>query len=59
MLLSMLLQDTPNTVNYMIAGYIVLVGMPILYVITWFVRQRNLERDLETLETLSREPVKQ
>lgn len=49
------MSDTPNTVAYMIAGYSVLVGMPILYVVSWILRRRNLERDLELIESLSKE----
>jgi hypothetical protein len=47
-----LLQDTPNTVNYLIAGYAVLIGLPLLYIATWYLRQRSLEKDLELLKTL-------
>lgn len=43
----------PNTVNYMLLGYAVLFGMPLLYVLTWWLRRRNLEKDLEMLRTLS------
>ena len=47
-----LLDTTPNTVGFLIAGYIFLLGLPILYVISWFVRRRSLERDIEMLESL-------
>lgn len=50
-----LLQDTPNTVNYLIAGYAILISLPILYVITWAVRRRNLEKDLELIQSLQAE----
>lgn len=43
----------PDTVNYMLLGYAVLFGMPLLYVLTWWLRRRNLEKDLEMLRTLS------
>jgi hypothetical protein len=46
---------TPDTVNYLIAGYTVLLGFPILYVVSWFVRRRGLKRDLSTLELLAKE----
>jgi hypothetical protein len=46
---------TPDTVNYLIAGYTVLLGFPILYVVSWFVRRRGLKRDLSTLEMLAKE----
>jgi hypothetical protein len=45
------LQDTPaNTLNYMIAGYIVIFGVMLLYLISLSVRRRNLTQDLEILE---------
>lgn len=50
-----LLQDTPNTVNYLIAGYTILIGLLVLYVASWKVRRRNLEKDLELIESLKEE----
>ena len=47
------LDPTPDTVGYLIAGYLFLIGLPVLYVLSWFVRQRSLERDLETIESLA------
>lgn len=44
--------DTPNTIVYMLAGYAVLLGLPLLYVISWFVRRRNLEKDLEVIHSI-------
>ena len=52
------LQTTPDTVNYLILGYLFLLGLPILYVISWFVRRRSLERDIETIESLKAEEHK-
>jgi hypothetical protein len=46
------MSDTPNTVAYMIAGYAVLLGFPILYVVSWFIRRRNLEKDIALIESL-------
>ena len=54
----MFLEKTPNTVGYMIAGYAVFFGLPFLYILSWIVRQRNLEKDIETIETLSEEKKK-
>ena len=54
----MLLDETPNTIGYMIAGYAVLFGLPFLYVISWLVRQRNLEKDIELIQTLTEEKKK-
>lgn len=45
------LQDAPaNTLNYMIAGYIVIFGVMLLYWVSLIVRRRNLSQDLEILE---------
>jgi len=49
-----LLQEGPaNTTNYMIAGYAVIFGVMLLYLISIYVRHRNLARDLELLEELT------
>lgn len=49
----MLFQDAPaNTTNYMIAGYAVIFGIMLLYLISLYLRQRNLYRDLEVLEEM-------
>ncbi len=53
-----LLQETADTVGYMLFGYAVLLGLPALYIVSWFMRRRNLERDLETLETLAQDEKK-
>jgi len=50
---ALLLDPTPDTVNYLILGYIFLIGLPILYVLSWYVRQRSLKRDIETIELLA------
>ncbi len=53
MLFSALLQDVPaNTTNYMIAGYTVIFGVMLIYLISLLVRQRNLQKDLEVLEEI-------
>jgi hypothetical protein len=49
---------TPNTVGYLIAGYIFLLGLPIAYIVTWFIRRRSLERDIEMLESLQADEQK-
>ena len=49
----LLIDPTPDTVNYLILGYIFLIGLPVLYVLSWYARQRSLKRDLETIETLA------
>ncbi len=50
------LQDAPaNTLNYMIAGYVVIFGVMLLYLISLSVRRRNLSQDLEILEDQDKE----
>jgi hypothetical protein len=46
----MLFAEAPaNTVNYFIAGYTVFFTVMILYLVSLFVRWRNLKQDLEVL----------
>jgi hypothetical protein len=54
MLFTQLLQEGPaETTGFMIAGYAVIFGVMLLYVISLYIRRRNLIRDLEVLEELS------
>jgi hypothetical protein len=39
----------------MILGYVVLFGLPLLYVLSWWFRRRNLEKDIEVLKSLEEE----
>jgi hypothetical protein len=56
MLFSTLLQEGPaNTTSYMIAGYAVIFGVMLIYLISLLVRQRNLQRDLEVLQEIQGE----
>lgn len=50
-----LLQTTPDTAGYMLLGYAVFIGLPLVYILSWVVRRRNVQRDLEMIETLARE----
>ena len=51
-----LLQVGPaGTTSYMIAGYAVIFGVLLLYVLSLVVRKRNLEKDLEVLAELDQE----
>lgn len=45
---------TPDTSAYMIAGYAVFFIASAIYLISFYVRQRNLQRDLEMLEELDK-----
>ncbi len=57
MLLStILLQEGPaQTTNYMIAGYSVIFGVLLLYVVSLYLRRRNLERDMELMKDLQKD----
>lgn len=56
-LLTALLQaDTPpDTMGYLVLGYIVLWLIGVVYVITLFSRQRNLKQDVELMHQLLQE----
>jgi hypothetical protein len=46
----MLFQSAPaQTTAYMIAGYAVIFGVMLLYIVSLLVRQNNLKQDLEVL----------
>jgi hypothetical protein len=51
----MFLETTPDTSGYMVAGYAIAFTVMGLYVISMYLRYRNLNRDLETLEVISNE----
>jgi hypothetical protein len=49
------LQDAPaNTTAFMIAGYTVIFGFMLIYIVSLIVRRRNLEQDFEMLESLEK-----
>lgn len=53
----MFLQEGPaDTVNYMILGFAVILGVIGLYGISLWVRFRNARRDLQMLEELDSKP---
>lgn len=48
-----LLQEGPaQTMNYFIAGYVVIFGVMAVYLASILMRRRNLSQDLETLQEL-------
>ena len=49
---------TPDTSNYMIAGFIVSFITLGIYVLSLYIRNLNLKRDVETLEALDKKPSK-
>lgn len=45
--------DAPaNTLNYMIAGYSVIFGVMLVYLVSLIIRHHNLRQDLTTLKEL-------
>jgi hypothetical protein len=52
MLISMLQRAPAETTRYMVAGYSVIFSVMFLYIISLFIRHRNLKRDLEILNEM-------
>jgi hypothetical protein len=52
MLIAILQQAPAETTRYMIAGYSVIFTVMILYIISIFIRRRNLKRDLDMLSEM-------
>ncbi len=48
-------QGTPDSLTMLIAGYAAIGVVGLVYVIILVVRQRNLQRDIETLDVLTRD----
>ncbi len=46
------METFPDTSNYMIAGFVISFLTMGLYVLSVYLRNKNLHRDLETLEEL-------
>ncbi len=49
-------QGPAQTTGYMIAGFGVIFGVMAIYLISLYVRSRNLEQDLEMLEQIQERP---
>jgi hypothetical protein len=48
-----LLQQGPaQTLDYMIAGYAVIFGVMLIYLVSLYIRRKNLSQDIEVLEEL-------
>ncbi|NLG72397.1 MAG: hypothetical protein GX495_10190 [Chloroflexi bacterium] len=48
-----LLQEGPaETLDFMIAGYVVIFSVMLIYLVSLIVRRRNLQRDLEILKEI-------
>lgn len=50
--MSLLQQGPAETTAYMIAGYAVIFGIMLIYLVSLYIRQRNLRQDLELLQDL-------
>ena len=50
-----LLETTPDTSGYMIAGFLVTFITMGIYVASMYIRNRNLKQDVETLESMQAE----
>lgn len=48
-------QPPADTMSYMIAGFVVVFGVMLVYVASLMVRHRNLEQDLKALHELDKE----
>jgi len=49
------LDAPPDTSAYMIAGYVVFFIIAAIYLVSLFVRWRNINQDMTTLETIEKE----
>ena len=48
-------QTTPDTLNYMIGGFVVFFVVMIAYLTSYFIRFKNLNQDLEVLQEIESE----
>ena len=55
MLSSMIQQAPAQTINYMIAGYLVIFGIMFIYIASLVIRNRKLKQELETLNQLEQQ----
>ncbi len=49
-----LIDPTPDTSIYMVAGYIIIFTIMLLYLVSLIVRNRNLKQDLEAFKELDK-----
>jgi len=52
------MEITPDTSSYMIAGFVVAFVTMGIYVASLYIRNRNLQQDLKTLESMQAEKPK-
>ena len=55
MLYTLFQQAPAETTRYMFAGYSVIFGIMFIYIVSLIVRNRNLKRDIESLNELEQE----
>jgi CcmD family protein len=55
MINTLILQAPAETTRYLIAGYTVIFGIMLLYVVSLVVRSRSLKREIENLKQLDEE----
>jgi hypothetical protein len=48
------MDTTPDTLNYLIAGYTVFAIVMVSYLASLYIRWRNLEREQHTLDEIAR-----
>ena len=53
-LLSLLQEGPAETTSYMVAGYAVIFSVLAIYLLSIYIRNRNLDQDLQVLEELER-----
>jgi hypothetical protein len=46
---------TPNTVNYLIAGYAVILSVIAIYLVSLYLRQRSMRQDMHLFEEMEKE----
>lgn len=52
------METIPNTNNYMIAGYVISFLTMGIYVLSIYIRSKNLKRDLDMLEDMEKSGTK-
>jgi hypothetical protein len=50
--------DYAISIKYMLAGYVVIISILAIYLVSLFVRFRNLKQDLQILLEIQRNPPK-
>lgn len=48
------METTPDTINYMIAGYIIFTVVMVVYLTSLYLRWRNLEREQHILDEIAK-----